>query len=284
MSMFAFLFDAYYVQLLIAVTAQAARGLSAIAAVLQAIIVIYVGLVGLAVLWGKTDAGEMQERVLRVLLVAALLTPAHFNAWVLDVFLTQAPAFSTQVASGDVAPAGLPAQFDQISQAVDNMRGQAMAQASGFANIGARLEIGMVSGAITLVLVACFAVMIAAYAMVGLVVDLATVTLVAYLFKATRGIADRTIGKLIGLSLLGMLVKILLQIIITQNENFLRTLAATGGSLEIMTTTLWHIAAVFTVGLFLLIMLPGIAAYIGGGVSFSPAPMMAFAASKLKGR
>ena len=280
---FQFLFEAYYTGLIAAVTAQATRGLSAVAAVLQAIIVIYVALVGLTVLWGKTDAGEMQERVLRVLLVAALLTPIHFNAWVIDTFMNQTLAFSSQVANGGT-PGTLPAQFDETALAVDNMRGQMMAQASGFANVGARVEIGFISGAIGLTLICCFCVMLGAYAMVGLVIDVATVTLVGYLFKTTRGIADRTIGKLIGLSLLGLMVRILLQLIIVQDQAFLHSLAGSGGSLEIMVATFWKVLEVFAVGLFLLIMIPGIAVYIGGGVSFSPTPMLGYALTKLKGR
>ena len=50
-----------------------------------------------------------------------------------------------------------------------------------------------------------------------------------------------------------------------------------------MLNALWSVLWVFGVGLFLLIMAPAMAAYIGGGVSFSPAPIVFFVKRKTWG-
>jgi len=93
-----------------------------------------------------------------------------------------------------------------------------------------------------------------------------------YLFKATKGYADRWMSKLIGLMILMLLVNILLQIIIHQDATLFQQLTGnpgTGVAEEI--EVLWEIVLVFGFGTFVFFLLPSIAVYIGGGVSFAPA-------------
>jgi type IV secretion system protein VirB6 len=99
--------------------------------------------------------------------------------------------------------------------------------------------------------------------------------LAGYLFAATRGVADRFVGKLIGLTLLTLLVDIVLSVIIngfiTYVDNMQTSVAASTKPEAILLCT--QLVVFLAIGSLITCFLPGIASFIGGGVSVSPLGM-----------
>ena len=112
-----------------------------------------------------------------------------------------------------------------------------------------------------------------------IVVCLGPFVLSGYLFGATRGVADRFIGKLIGLMILTLLVDIVLAIIIngfvTYVNSTLGNVATASKPEAILICT--QLVIFLAIGSLITCFLPGIAAYIGGGISVSPLAMAASA-------
>lgn len=282
---FVYLWGAYYTDLVATATTLISTGLAAVAALAVALYAIYFAILGVLFIWGRVNAALLQEKALRGLFVLAMMSPSVFNTFVVQPFLTDIPAFSARATgASDPGEAQIPQQFDRISHAVEYMLAQVRAQATGVSNIGVRLEIGLVGGGIAFVLLVSFVVATAAFSLQALLAVVFCVTCPGYLFKRTEGIADRTVGKLVGLSLLGLMIRILVSFVVKQNEGYLKTLADMPANIDAMVAALWSVFCVFGFGLFLLVMLPSLAAYIGGGVSFSPAPLLSGVANKLRGR
>jgi type IV secretion system protein VirB6 len=103
--------------------------------------------------------------------------------------------------------------------------------------------------------------------------------LAGYLFSATRSIADRFIGKLIGLTILTLLVDIVLSIIIngftTYVDQTMTSVAIASKPEAIIICT--QLVIFLTIGSLITTFLPGIASFIGGGFSVSPLAMIASA-------
>lgn len=282
---FVYLWGAYYTGLVATATNLISTALAAVSALAVALYAIYFAILGIAFIWGRVDVALLQEKALRGVFVLAMMSPSVFNTFVVQPFLTDIPAFSARATgASDPGEAQIPQQFDRLSQGVEYMLGQVRAQATGVWNTGARIEIGMVGGGIAFVLVVSFLVATAAFSLQAILAVVFCVTCPGYLFKRTEGIADRTVGKLVGLSLLGMMVRVLISFVVKQNEDYLKTLGNTPANIDAMVSALWSVFCVFGFGLFLLVMLPALAAYIGGGVSFSPAPLLSAVANKIRGR
>lgn len=250
-------------------------GLSAVAAIIQAVLGLYVLITGGMMLFGGMSFDVGIRRVVRALLVAAVLTPANYNQWVVQTFTQTLPDWIAQSVGQGGSNASGAQQFDTLRQSVIKMVADIKTQATGLSYIAARIEIALAGMFCELALLLCFVIWFLSRAAMALVVCIGPFVIPFYLFDATKGVPERWIGKLIDYAILILLVLVVLQIVQTQDASLIGQAAApTSGNVDEMVDILWNVALSFGVGAFLLIMLPAIAATIGGGVGFSTGPIV----------
>jgi type IV secretion system protein VirB6 len=133
------------------------------------------------------------------------------------------------------------------------------------------VELDLLEVAIGACLLIAFAVYEIGQIMLGVVIGIGPFVLAGYLFDSTRGIAERWLGKLIGLSILTLLIAIALEIILQGDVTYIQAAAATGVlDIQQSLAILMQAALFYALGAVIIVLLPSIAAYIGGGISFSP--------------
>jgi type IV secretion system protein VirB6 len=148
-----------------------------------------------------------------------------------------------------------------------------------FFNVLYCVELGLLQSLMVFPIGLVFLIYETARILTDIVVCIGPFLLAGYLFYATRGIADRFIGKLIGLALLTLLVDIVLSIIIngfiTYVDQTMTNVAVASKPEAIIICT--QLVIFLTIGSLITTFLPGIASFIGGGVSISPLAMISSA-------
>jgi type IV secretion system protein VirB6 len=148
-----------------------------------------------------------------------------------------------------------------------------------FLNVLYSVELGLLQSLMVFPIGLVFLIYETARILTDIIVCIGPFLLAGYLFAATRGIADRFIGKLIGLTILTLLVDVVLSVIINGfttyvTETMTNVAVASKPEAIIICTQL---VIFLTTGSLITTFLPGIASYLGGGVSVSPLSMIASA-------
>lgn len=274
MNIFQSIWDGYNNSLVQNITQNVSAGLSAVAGVMQAALGLYVIITGgLMLFMGMSwDAGI--RRIIRALLVAAALTPANYNAWVVQFFTQGLPNWIAQSVG---QKGGDAAAFDVLYTKVVNIASNLRTQATGLSYIGTRIEIGLAATFCELNIIIGFAIWFLSKVIMGLIVCIGPFVIPLYLFDATKGVPERWIGKLVDYAILILLVLVTLQIVQSQDTSLLALANASGmDNVDMAVQVLWNIFAVFTLGTILLIVLPSVATFIGGGFGFSAGPAIRF--------
>jgi type IV secretion system protein VirB6 len=229
---------------------------------------------GWLVLTGRMDKSVLAGRVLRIVIVAALLTSADtFNTYIRDLFLQDIPSSVGSALTGGpiYAPA---AQFDALWNATQRVAATMLSEATGYTQFGERLVIRLLQGVSFIALVVIFLIWIIARVLMGFVIALGPFLIGLALFDATRPFVDRWVGKLVSLTLVQLSVSVMLQMLMSGFNTYVRAAQAhTGGSLDEKLNDLLQVAAWYWCGLFLIKALAIVAYSIGGGLAASIAPM-----------
>ena len=273
-------FASQYASIFSAGTANAvSAGLSAISGPLTAVVVIWIIVQGALVMRGDLDARGAITKIVRVVIVVGLLSSfALFSTYIVSLFQTTLPQWAAgAVTGGSPSPTAAPSMFDKVWD-------QSMAIASAASaklklwDVVDGVELDLLEVGIGLCLIIAFAVYEIGQIMLGVVIAVGPFVLAGYLFDATRGIAERWVGKLIGLSLLTLLIAIVLQIILQGDVTYIQAAGVTGAAdVETSIAILMQATMFYALGAVIIVLLPGIAAYIGGGISFHPGQMVAMA-------
>jgi type IV secretion system protein VirB6 len=252
-------------------------GLSAIAGPLTAVVVVWIIVQGVLVMRGDVSVRSGITKILRVVLVVGLLTSfGLFSTYVVSLFQTTLPNWAASSIIG-ASPSGsdLPGMFDKVWDNCMAIAKSADAKLSTW-NLSGALELTLLQGAIGLCLIIAFAVYEIGQIMLGVVIAVGPFVIAGYLFDATRGIAERWLSKVIGLCLLTLLIAFALRIIVQGDVTYIQAAAATGAAdVESAIAILTQATLFFALGAVITVLLPSIAAYIGGGVSFHPGQMVA---------
>jgi type IV secretion system protein VirB6 len=220
-------------------------------------------------------------RIISVSLVVGLvLSLATYNEYITSFFTVGIPNFFGTVLSNGTATTG-PGTFYQILINTQKVFAEAGKGVSSLNIFG-----GVVLAFLDMLSFVPIAILFMFYeltkVLIELVVCLGPFVLPGYLFAATKGVADRFISKLIGLTLLILLVDITLSIMDNAINMYCASVLssiASGQSAGWFGTTEDVAATIFVcmqLVIFLIIcvlmmtFLPGIASSIGGGVSVSP--------------
>lgn len=254
-------------------------GLSAIAGPLTAVVVIWIIVQGILVMRGDVSVRAGITKILRVVLVVGLLTSfGLFSTYVVSLFQTTLPNWAaSSIVGASPSSSDLPGMFDKVWDNCMAIAKSADAKLSTW-NLSGALELTLLQGAIGLCLIIAFAVYEIGQIMLGVVIAVGPFVIAGYLFDATRGIAERWLSKVIGLCLLTLLIAIALRIIVQGDVTYIQAAAATGAAdVESAIAILTQATLFFALGAVITVLLPSIAAYIGGGVSFHPGQMVALA-------
>jgi type IV secretion system protein VirB6 len=269
-----------YASIFSAGTANAvSAGLSAIAGPLTAVVVIWIIVQGVLVMRGDLAVRSGITKILRVVLVVGLLSSfALFSTYIVDLFQTTLPHWAAGAVTGSGSgPSTAPSMFDKVwdqSMAIAN----AASAKLKLWDVVDGVELDLLEVGIGLCLIVAFAVYEIGQIMLGVVIAVGPFVLAGYLFDATKGIAERWLSKLIGLSLLTLLIAIALQIILQGDVTYIQAAGATSATdIETSIAILMQATLFYALGALIIVLLPGIAAYIGGGVSFHPGQMVAMA-------
>jgi type IV secretion system protein VirB6 len=255
--------------------------MSAIQGPLTALVVLWIIVTGILVMRGDVGVRTGITRIVGVSLVVGLLMSVTlYNEYVVSFFTQGVPDFIGTALSNGTATTG-PDTFYQIFLNTQKVFTQANVGVSAV-NFAAAVMFALLDVLSTFPTLILFLFYELAKILIDLVVCVGPFVLPGYLFAATRSVADRFIGKLIGLCVLIVFVDILLSIIdgaintycgdvvsmITSGQS-----AGWFGTSENITTTL-IMCIQLVIFLFLsaapMVFIPSIASFIGGGVSVSP--------------
>jgi type IV secretion system protein VirB6 len=258
-------------------SATVSHAMSAIQGPLTALIVLWLIITGLLVMRGDVTARTGIARVISTSLVVGILMSASlYNEYVVSFFTSGIPDWLSSSLTGTTGLAPSAHQFDVIWDDADSLFGSAMDNLN-FYNVLYSVELAILQDLVVFPIGLTFLIYELARIMMDLIVSIGPFLLAGYLFSATRGVADRWVGKLISLTILTLLVDIVLSIIIAGDQSYYTTsLGEMGvGATVIESVTISIQFLVFiTLGALITCFLPGIAAFLGGGIAISPLSMI----------
>lgn len=239
--------------------------LSALAPELATLLTLFVVIQGMMIMFGQYNAWAGVTAIMKAAIISLLLTASYFASYVQTPLTQTIPQWIATMIGG--APPGV-AQFDSLMSAVEHFSAGIIQQASGLSGIAIRIEVAI------LILCCTFFVGIGAFiwelttGFINLVVCIGPIAILAYLFRSTQGITERWIGKMIGLLMLYLLITILEQIALVSEQSFIRTMQANpGAGVDAQVMTMVDMVVFFAMCAAMLVFIPAIAAYIGGGVN-----------------
>jgi type IV secretion system protein VirB6 len=255
------------------------EAMSAIQGPLTAIVVLWIIVTGVLVMRGDVSVRVGITRIISVsLVVGILLSTTLYDQYVVTFFTTGLPNYIATALLDATGPAPSAHSFDVIWDSAAQVFSTA-ANNLNFFNVLYSVELALLQSLMVVPIGLTFLIYETARILTDVVVCIGPFVLIGYLFGATRGVADRFVSKLIGLTLLTLLVNIVLSIIINGFISYVDTtlanVAVASKPEAILLCT--QLVAFLAIGSLITCFLPGIASYIGGGISVSPLAMGASA-------
>lgn len=258
--------------------------ISAIQGPVTALVVLWLIVTGILVMRGDVTVRTGISRIVSVSLVVGLvLSTTLYNEYIVNFFTNGIPSFVTSSLNNGTSTTG-PDTFWQIfvkSQKVFAQAGKGVSTLDVVDGVlFALLDVISVIPVLFL-----FILYELTKILMDVVVCIGPFVLPGYLFASTRGVADRFVGQLIGLSILIVLVNIVLSTMdVAINTYFAETLSSIAagqsdgwfGTTENVGATL---VLCFQLVMFLalcaisVVFLPKIASAIGGGISVEASPL-----------
>jgi len=250
--------------------------MSAIQGPLTAVIVLWLIISGIMVMRGDIDARSGVTRVIKVsLIVGILMSTTLYDDYVVSFFTVGLPNWLATSFLGVTGTQPSAHQFDAIWNEADILFANAEKNMN-FYNVLYSVELGAMRDFVVVPIAVTFLIFEVAKIMMDVVVCIGPFVLVGYLFDATKGVADRWIGKLIGLTILTLLIDIVLSIILDGDRSYYNVsmTSLTIATVAETVTICIQFVVFLSLGCLITGFLPAIASYLGGGVSFSPLGMI----------
>jgi type IV secretion system protein VirB6 len=257
--------------------ATVSSAMSAIQGPLTAVIVLWVIISGIMVIRGDVDARSGVTRLIKVsLIVGILMSTTLYNEYVVSFFTVGLPDWLASSFLGVTGTQPSAHQFDAIWNEADILFANAEKNMN-FYNVLYSVELGAMRDFVVVPIAVTFLIFEFAKIMLDVVVCIGPFVLIGYLFEATKGVADRWIGKLIGLTILTLLIDIVLSIILDGDRSYYNVsmTSLTVATVAETVTICIQFVVFLSLGCLITGFLPAIASYLGGGVSFSPLGMIA---------
>jgi type IV secretion system protein VirB6 len=249
--------------------------MSAIQGPLTAVVVLFIIVTGILMIRGDIGARNGVTRVLNVCLVVGLLmSTTLYNEYVVSFFTTGIPDWLASTFLGVTGAQPTAHQFDAIWNEGTELF-WAGEKNMNFYNVLYSVELAILQSFLVFPIGLTFLIYEATRIMIDVIVSIGPFLLVGYLFATTRGVADRFVGKLIGLTILTLLIDIVLSIIVNgDNTYFNSSMTGLEGASTAETIAICIQYVVFlTLGSLICTFLPAVASFLGGGISVSPLGM-----------
>jgi len=248
---------------------------AAVTTPLMACITLWIIIQGVLVMRGDLDARRGIGRIIKVALVVGILTSTGlYTSYVQNLFITVIPNWAATASSGlQSGVMSTPQTFDNMWQVTEHTIESVSKQIPMYDLVDA-VSLALIEIAIMILLMATFAVYEFAIIVTGIVVSIGPIIIVGYLFEATKGVADRWVGKLITYSLLTLLINVTLNVVLTGEKTYMRVILVQQdsgiASVPVEIKILMELAMFFAMGAFIVVSLPAIAATLGGGLGIGP--------------
>lgn len=246
-----------------------AKGLAAISAPLMATVMLWIIVQGILVMRGDVDTRRGITRIIRVAIVVGLLTSAGlYTTYVQNFFQTGLPNWiAGAIGGGGIA--NTPQAFDQIWNTTVHQIMTVQSQVS-WDDLVDQFSLSLIEFVVNIILVVTFAVYEIAQGMVTIVLAIGPFVLGGYLFDATKRVAENWLGKMVGLMLLTLLVNVALAALLWGDEQYMRAMLGNPGhGVPAEVQTLFELCMFLGISGFIILLLPGVAAAIGGGIGFN---------------
>jgi len=268
------------------VNAAIAQALAANAAAIADAMTLYFVVLGFLMMYREIDYRRFVTYCMRGAIVAALLVAATYQQLIADPAMNTIPTWLAQSMSGGAA-LNVPQQLDTLWSATNHIAASLYAETTGLENIAYREEAALINGLIGCMLIVTFFLAELSKLIVGVLVATLPFLLFFALFETTRDIPMRLAGTIVGSLVLSLMLSVLLVIILAadrtiildQNNAVLVAINTGGTGIDAALGGFWALALTFFFGLLLLVGLPTMAAFIGGGVATHMAGALAGVAS-----
>lgn len=247
--------------------------LSAVSGVVTLVLTLFVIVLGVLLILHELHWKVAVNRGLRAVAVGTLLTAAYYNQFVQQPFLTDLPNWATQVINNAPAANSVSEQFDLLLDAVTHEGAAIKIQAAGDVIVGAvkSFEVDIIVGGIGTILDIIFAIYEFTRFVVGLIVCIGPFVIMGLMFDYTRSFADRWVSKLVGGLLLQIMYVVLVQIMVRADTHYMVSVGnAVNSGVDEQVANLIQIVVFFLMGAGVAVLIPAVAAYMGGGTPISP--------------
>jgi type IV secretory pathway VirB6-like protein len=222
-------------------------------------------------MYGKTDGWSFASATARAMTIGAILGSANYNYYVRDFFFTDLPNQIAVALNGPRITVNSAQQFDIVRSAALHYTSYILAQATGWTSFAERFLVRMIDGFNTAMLIACFGMWYISRVFMAVVICLGPFLIIGALFKGTRGFVFQWIGKLIGLTMLGLASSIVLRVVLAIISARLRSVEINPSmSIDEMIVTATGISTVLFLGTLVMVALPSAVAF-GSSVAASSA-------------
>lgn len=266
-------------------TATVSTAMSAIQGPLTAVVVLWIIVTGFLVMRGDVTARTGITRLVTVsLVVGILMSTSLYNEYIVTFFTTGLPNWiATAVGNGNATTQA--STFNNMWASSQMVLMQAGKGLNSITQLVPEFELAILDVLLIIPIGIIFIIWEVAKIMTDIVVCLGPFLLAGYLFAATKSVADRWVSKLIALATLTLLVDVVLSIEVNAINSYIST---TSASIVAGQTTGWfgttenaslsvliclQLVFFLAVSSLITVFLPGLAAYLGGGISVSPLAM-----------
>lgn len=235
---------------------------------------------GWMLMFGQASAASLAKALLQVLAVSAIVGVAFFTTWIQTPFMTDLPQWLAQIVNHNPNAQGIPDQLDTLDSAVLHLYGGMLQETTGYwpPNLVYRAQLGLILECIQ----GCLTVVFWAYefsrGIMGLLICVGALVAALYVLEWARSIPMRVLSKAIGILILQAMLLITTQIVITSCLLAMRqSIGNFQLSLDEQVVVFGHLLWIFVFAAGFVVVLPAIAAYIGGGVSINAGTNMLLA-------
>ena len=264
---FQYSYQAYSDGISAGISSVVSKALSAAQLPLNAMMVIFVAVLGYATLTGRMSYNDGVNRIVRMAFVVFFVTSASvYSEYVVSFFTTGLPEFFAQNIAGAPVGTNPGASFDAIMTHMWLDATKVWETAPwGFKAIYDGMLIVLSLAIVGCALVLMFAVFLVVQTLLGVVVAVGPLVILGYLFDYTKKIVDGWIDVLVTLSIVTLGIDIVLELLLKAITTALNGLTLSGAS----TTQLAQLLGVSLVVLVLsaaVVILPRVVERIGNGV------------------
>ncbi|HEX3992351.1 MAG TPA: type IV secretion system protein [Acetobacteraceae bacterium] len=251
------------------ITASVANAITANATLFASILTLFIIICGCLTMFGRMGMSEWIFAMTRAAIISILLTASAFSTYIQTPLTTTIPNWIAQSVNGGTTTTQ-PQQFDTLFNQMGVAVGR-IDQQLHWTDIGEQIECATISAVTLIELVLMFCIWEFSRGMIGLLVAVAPFLLGFYVFQATRHFVLSLVGQAVTALVTMLLVSIMVALAVSADNAFMVQIA-TGSGVGAQIQSLLGVTGFFLFSDIIIVMIPALAARIGGGVAHHVGP------------